>query len=173
MDQLDIVKQLDKNINRNSALDILMQVDAVLENLNVYAYENWIEGEIVDGPKIERYWITVTLLYPYKLMPNPDGAMRLIEKGAKVYFAQDELITAAKLKTPDDIDHNGDPRRPNRPAAKKLKRPIWLVTLEIPRQFMDAMSASKLQIDNMEIDTDQVENAYDDGLGDDDAIQQS
>ena len=23
---------------------------------NVYAYKNWINGEIVDGPDIERYW---------------------------------------------------------------------------------------------------------------------
>ena len=172
MDQLDIIDQLDRNINRNSALDILMRVDAVLDNLNVYAYKNWIEGEIVKGPHIERYWVTVTFMYPHKLMPDPEGAMRIIDNGGKVYFEQDELITAAKLRTPDDVEPMGDPRRPGMPAAKKVKRSVWLVTIELPRTFMDAMTANKVQIDDLNIDTDAVESAYDDGLGDDDAIRQ-
>jgi hypothetical protein len=172
MDQLDIIKQLDKNINRNSALDVLMQVDGVLDNMNVYAYKNWIEGEIVEGPQIERYWVTVTIMYPYKLMPDPDGAIRIIDNGGKVYYAKDELITAAKLRTPEDIDPNGDPRRPMQPAAKKVKRPIWLVTLELPRTLLDSMDTDKIKVDDISLDTDALEDAYDSGLGDDDAIRQ-
>ena len=83
MDQTDIVSQLDNNINSNSALETLMQVDNVLERLNVYAYQNWIEGEVVEGPRIERYWVTVTLMYPRKLMPDPSGAERILDFGAK------------------------------------------------------------------------------------------
>ena len=171
MDQLDIIKQLDKNINRDSALDVLLQIDGVFDNINLYAYKNWMEGEIVDGPQIEKYWVTLTIMYPYKKMPDPDGAMRIINNGGKVYFAKDELITAAKLKTPDDIDHEGDDRRPGQPAAKKLKRPIWLVTIELPRQFIDSITSDKVQVDDVSIDSDAVEDAYDNGLGDDDAIR--
>jgi hypothetical protein len=171
MDQLDIIKQLDKNINRNSALDVLLQVDSVLDSLNIYAYKNWIEGEIVDGPQIERYWVTVTLMYPHKLMPDPAGAERILAKGGKVFFAKDELITAAKLVTPDDVADEPDERRPDMPAAKKIKRPIWLVTLELPRNFLDSMTSDKVKIDDLSIDTQTVEDAYDDGLGDDDALR--
>jgi hypothetical protein len=171
MDQKDILSQLSKNVNRGSALDTLMQVDAVLDNLNVYAYQNWIEGEVVDGPHIERYWVTVTLMYPYKLMPDPTGAERIIKNGGQVYYAQDTLITAAKLNTPEDSDPAGDPRRPGQPATKKIQRKVWLVTLELPRNFMDSMTTGKIQVDDMSIDTDAVEDAYDDGLGDDDVIQ--
>ena len=171
MDQLDIIKQLDKNINRNSALDVLLQVDSVLDSLNIYAYKNWIEGEIVDGPQIERYWLTVTLMYPHKLMPDPAGAERILAKGGKVFFAKDELITAAKLVTPDDVADEPDERRPDMPAAKKIKRPIWLVTLELPRNFLDSMTSDKVKIDDLSIDTQTVEDAYDDGLGDDDALR--
>lgn len=171
MDQLDIIKQLDKNINRNSALDVLLQVDSVLDSLNIYAYKNWIEGEIVDGPHIERYWVTVTLMYPHKLMPDPAGAERIMAKGGKVFFAKDELITAAKLVTPDDVADEPDERRPDMPAAKKIKRPIWLVTLELPRNFLDSMTSDKVKIDDLSIDTQTVEDAYDDGLGDDDALR--
>jgi len=171
MDQLDIIKQLDKNINRNSALDVLLQVDSVLDSLNIYAYKNWIEGEIVDGPHIERYWVTVTLMYPHKLMPDPAGAERIMAKGGKVFFAKDELITAAKLVTPDDVADEPDERRPDMPAAKKIKRPIWLITLELPRNFLDSMTSDKVKIDDLSIDTQAVEDAYDDGLGDDDALR--
>ena len=38
--------------------------------------------------------------------------MRIIKNGGKVYFAKDTLITVAKLKTPEDVDPEGDERRP-------------------------------------------------------------
>lgn len=170
MDQKDIVERLKTNIDRSNALEMLIQVSGVLDNLNVFAYENWEEGEVVDGPAIERYWVTVTLMYPRKLMPNPDGAKRLVDAGCKVYYAKDKFVTAAKLKTPDDMDYesmgpDGEPR------AKKVERPVWLVTLEIPRQFMDSLVASKVDIDSTDINMDAVEQAYDQGLGDEDAIR--
>lgn len=170
MDQQNIIDQLEKNVKRNSALETLMQVDKVLDKLNIYSYANWLDGEIVDGPHIERYWVTLTLMYPYKKMPDPSAAERLLKAKAKVYFAKDELITAAKLVTPDDIDPEGDARRPGMPSAKKLKKPIWLVTLELPRSYLDGADAEKIQIDDMSISVDDVEDAYDDGLGDEDAI---
>ena len=119
MDQIDIVSQLDNNINSNSALETLMQVDNVLERLNVYAYKNWIEGEVVEGPRIERYWVTVTLMYPEKLMPDPDGATRIIDFGGKVYYAKDKLVTAAKLVDPEDRDvmDGGNGLRPGKPRG--------------------------------------------------------
>jgi hypothetical protein len=173
MDQLDIVSQLDSNINSNSALETLMQVDNVLERLNVYAYKNWIEGEVVEGPRIERYWVTVTLMYPRQLMPDPRGAERIINFGGKVYYAKDRLVTAAKLVDPEDreVMDGADGMRPGQPRAKKVERPVWLVTLEIPRTAMDDLVTAKKQTDDMNIDTDAVENAYDDGLGDEDAIR--
>ena len=36
---------------------------------------------------------------------------------------------------------------------------------------MDGLSAGKIRIDDMSIDSDDVEQAYDEGLGDDDAIR--
>ena len=110
-------------------------------------------------------------MYPHKLMPDPAGAERIMAKGGKVFFAKDELITAAKLVTPDDVADEPDERRPDMPAAKKIKRPIWLVTLELPRNFLDSMTSDKVKIDDLSIDTQTVEDAYDDGLGDDDALR--
>lgn len=168
MDQMDILDKLDNNIKRNSRLDVLMQVDEYLENINVYAYPNWFEGEIVDGPELEKYWVTVTLMYPYNKMPDPAGAERIINTGGKVYYAKDTLVSAAKLKEPEDRAEEPDPRRPGRPAAKKVKHPIWLVTLEIPRNFMDAMTVDRMTIDDTSVKTDDIEKAYQNDLGEED-----
>jgi len=168
MEQADIIAQLGKNIKRNSALETLMQIDGVLESLNVYAYKNWIEGEIVDGPQIERYWVTVTLLYPHKMMPDPSGAERLLKNGCKVFYTKDTLTTAAKLIEPEDVEI--DPNDPNKRRAKKVQRPVWLVTLEVPRGLIDTVESSRVKVDDMQFDSESVEQAYDDNLGDDDEI---
>ena len=173
MDQAQIINSLQQNISSNSALDTLMQVDATLDKLNVYAYKNWMEGEVVDGPHIDRYWVTLTLLYPRKLMPDPEGAERIINWGGKVFYGKEDLITAAKLVTPDDRDDPDmqDGPRPGQSRAKKIKRPVWLITLILPRETMDQISTSTKRVDDMAVDTDAVESAYDDGLGDEDAVQ--
>lgn len=170
MDQMDIMKALESNVSRKSALDVLMQVDEYLDTLNVYAYPNWFKGEIVEGPEIEKYWVTVTLMYPHKLMPDPTGAERILASGGKVYYAKDKLKTAAKLVTPEDSADVPDPRRPGLPAAKMVERPVWLVTLEIPRTFLDEMTADRLNNETQDVDTKPLADpGNDETLGDTDA----
>ena len=70
---------LDSIVDSSSNLDVLMEFEEVLDALHVYSYANWADGEILAGPEVTRYWITVSLLYPYKKMPDPDGALRLIK----------------------------------------------------------------------------------------------
>lgn len=164
MDQTEIIDKLLDNTNNNNSVEILMQVEETMDRLNLFAYDNWFEGEIVDGPDIDKYWVAVTFMYPHKLMPDPDGAARIVAKGGRVYYKKDTLITAAKLREPEDVDQEGDPRRPQQSAAKKIQRPVWLVTVELPRSFMDSITSADLEIDNMAIDSDAVEQAYDDGL---------
>jgi hypothetical protein len=161
MDQNYILNNLKATTSRNSALETLMNLESVIDHANIYAYPNWIEGEIVEGPHIDRYWVTVTLMYPHKLMPDPEGAERLLKHGCKVYYAKDELETAAKLKSPDDSEgqDNASGRRPGQTRAKMVKKPIWLVTIVVPRKFMDDIEASKLRIEDQAINSDSVEQA--------------
>jgi hypothetical protein len=171
MDQMDIMKQLESNYNTSSAVETLMQMDFVLDRLNVYAYANWLDGEVVDGPHIEPYWVTVTLMYPHKLMPDPDAAQRITDWGGRVFYAKDTLITAAKLVTPEDSDgvDGADEMRPGQPRAKKVERKIWLVTLELPRDSMDSMTADQQELVDNTINNDAVEEAYDEDLGENNA----
>ena len=75
------------------------------ENKSVeYAYKNWQYGEVVDGPKMGRHWITVTLMYPNKLMPDPNGANRLVNYDCKVNYRKAVYVTPVKIKTQDDLE---------------------------------------------------------------------
>ena len=166
MDQNNILDNLKANTGRDSALETLMDIERVLDTANIYTYKNWIEGEIVEGPRIDRYWVTITLMYPNKLMPDPEGALRLINNGCKVYFAEDVLITAAKLKTPDDSEgqDGAEGKRPGQTRAKKVSKPVWLVTLVMPRKYLDDVESSKLRVDDQDINSGSVQQAYTDCL---------
>ena len=166
MDQNYILNNLRANTSRDSALETLMDFERVMDNANIYAYKNWMEGEIVEGPHIDKYWVTVTLMYPKALMPDPEGAMRLTRNGCKVYFAEEEYITAAKLRSPDDSEgqDGADGRRPGQTRAKRVIKPIWLVTIVMPRKYMNDVEAAKLRVEDQGIDSNAVEQAYTDEI---------
>ena len=166
MDQNYILNNLRANTSRDSALEMLMDFERVMDNANIYAYKNWMEGEIVEGPHIDRYWVTVTLMYYKNQMPDPEGAMRLTKNGCKVYFAEEEYITAARLRSPDDsVGQDGaDGKRPGQTRAKRVIKPVWLVTIVMPRKYMNDVEAAKLRVDDQGIDSNAVEQAYTDEI---------
>lgn len=74
-------------ISRTPALvDILIQIEDVLDSLDIYAYDNWIEGSLAYGPFLRRHWIELGFFYPHKKMPDPYGSKRLIKYGIRVNF---------------------------------------------------------------------------------------
>jgi hypothetical protein len=125
----------------------------------LYAYKNWEYGEVIAGPDVSRYWITVSLMYPYKMMPDPDGALRLIDHGARVFFRQEELLEPVKVVTPDDLGPE-DPKTGKR-KPKKKKSKIWIVDIEMPRDFVNEFESSKVNINGVDIDMADVDSAYD------------
>ena len=172
MDQNYVIDNLKSTASRNSALETLMDFERVLENAGLYGYKNWMDGQIVEGPGIEKYWVTVTLMYPAKHMPDPEGAERLLRIGAKVYFAKDQFISAAKLRSPEDSvgPDNMDGKRPGQQRARKVVTDVWLVTIELPRKHMEGIEDAKLRVDDQEINSAGVEDAFTEGLGDEDVI---
>jgi hypothetical protein len=152
-----IYKNLDTIHNSPNVIDTLVEIDRVLDRMDVYAYENWISGEIVDGPFVERHWVEMTLMYPKKMMPNPDAAMRLIKNGCKVKFGEDTLTTFTKVKGPEDIITTKDGQKVPKPIEKK----VWLVNLRIPKALLNVSEDIK---DTDDVDQDSIESAYDEEL---------
>lgn len=155
------IKNIYKNIenlhNSPSVIDTLIEIDRVFDRLDIYAYENWFKGEVVEGPFVERHWVDLTLMYPRRLMPNPDAAMRLIKHGCKVKYGEDVLETFVKVKTPDDLVQT----EAGETIPKTEKRKIWLVNIRIPKTLLDVAEEIK---DIDDIDYEAVESAYEQDL---------
>lgn len=159
-----IYKNLDTIHNSPNVIDTLVEIDRVLDRMDVYAYENWIKGEIVDGPFVERHWVEFTVMYPKKMMPNPDAAMRLIKNGCKVKFGEDTLTTFSKVKGPEDIITSKDGQKVPKPVEKK----VWLVNIRIPKALLNVSEDIK---DVDDIDQDSIESAYDEELDGEQGLQ--
>jgi hypothetical protein len=92
-------------------------------------------------------------------MPDPDAALRLIKHGARVFYKRDELVEPVKITKPEDLG-DPDPKTGKR-KPKKKKTKVWLVTIEMPRDFVDEFESSKVTINGIDIDMSDVDSAYD------------
>lgn len=162
----DIMALLKRVGGQSTSLDMLMEFEKTLDAANLYAYKNWMSGELVEGPTINRYWFTTMWMYPYKMMPDPAGALRLLKYGCKVSFAQDTLLEPKSVKNPQKDLKGGYSNE--RKQAKILRKPVWLVQIEMPRKFVDEAHDAFLQFEDGEIDMEDINAAYDEDLGGED-----
>lgn len=141
-DVLDIIKNVQELYENNSSLAILKDFERVLDELDLYVYDNWIDGELAYGPKVDRHWITVGFMWPIKKMPDPLGGKRLIDTGCKVQYQKSYLISPREIKTPNDI-------RPGTKKGKLDQQRVWIVEIQMPKEvafdiyrgYMDKMKA--------------------------------
>lgn len=157
---VDITDNLQKIYDGETNLDMLIEFEGVLDNLHLYAYKNWISGEIIEGPEISRYWIEVGLLYPYELMPDPAGALRLTKIGCHVHYSKQHMKLSVNIESSDDFytDEKGK-RRP-----KKVVVPVWIVNISMPRHFINDFSSEKIKLNGVDINVGDVISAKDDNV---------
>lgn len=145
------VKMLNDHIKKisetNTLLDMLLEFEKVLDTSDIYAYKNWIKGEVLEGPKLNRHWVTVKLMYPYESMPDPDAAKRLIARDCLVKYHKDTLITPVKVKSFDDVTLEAQPDGSTRYKAKTKSEPIWVVEIKMPRRYVDEFAREVVEAD--------------------------
>jgi hypothetical protein len=128
---LDGIKQTLINISKGKdLLDMLIEFERTLDNAELFAYKNWILGEVVEGPDIGRYFFKVTLMYPASKMPDPDGGLRLTKLGAKVTFKKAIFKKPVRVKGPKDWIN------PDTKKAKIDKHQVWLVSIDLPIKYI-------------------------------------
>lgn len=129
---LDSIKTTLVNISKgNSLLDTLLEFERTLDNAEIFAYKNWILGELVEGPEISRYWYKTVWMYPYAMMPDPDAGLRLTKLGAKVSFKKGTFSKPVKVHGPEDwVD-------PESKRAKMAHHEVWLVTIDMPIKYIN------------------------------------
>jgi hypothetical protein len=84
----------------DGAMSTLLDFERVMDEADVYAFKNWIIGELVQGPVIGRYNAKCVFMWPYKLMPDPRGALRLTNIGCEVKFAKSSIKVPVEVEVP-------------------------------------------------------------------------
>lgn len=157
--QKDINDNLDSILGNENVLSVLLEFENMLDTVDLYAFKNWQMGEVVEGPTLERYWVTVSLMYPYKLMPDPQGAERLFGYGCTVEYKKIKYTRPVKIVNPSDMTTDEEGRR----VPKMVSSPAWIITITMPRRYIDeGLYDSGSQEENF--DQDAVEDAYGEGM---------
>lgn len=130
LDILEIIKNVNTIYTTNSALSVLKDFERVLDEMDMYVYENWQDGELVEGPAVERHWITTKFMWPKHKMPDPMAAKRLLDYGCKVTYQQSHFVKPRKVKKPDDL-------RPGTKKGKLDRHPVWIVEIAMPKKLVD------------------------------------
>ena len=128
-DVVDIIKNLQTLTVNDSAFKILKDFERVIDELEIYVYKNWEDGELLAGPEVGRYLVTCKFLWPYENMPDPEGAERLLDYGCEIKYERTQIMIPRKVHKPSDF----------RPGTKKGKidpHPIWVVTISMPKKLM-------------------------------------
>jgi hypothetical protein len=157
IDFISIVDTIKGIYMSDGSMSTLLDFERVLDEADLYAFKNWLIGELVQGPVNGRYSTTCTFMWPYKLMPDPRGALRLINIGCKVKFAKSKLEVPVEVKDYEDFV-------PGTRYPKMKERKVWFVEIEIPLELMDNIKEGSIDLADSTIDLSELDDAYDEDL---------
>jgi hypothetical protein len=152
----DVIKNTKDIFMTDSSLSTLLDFERVLDELDLYVFSNWKSGELVEGPIYEKYFVTCTFMWPYKLMPDPRGGERLLDYDCEVYYSKDILEYPIEVENPDDY-------APGTKMPKLGKKPIWLVTIVMPKKLMQEIQQGSLDLESATLYLEDIEKAYEEG----------
>ena len=144
----------------DSALNTLLDFERVIDELDVYTFANWKKGELVVGPKYEKYFVTCAFMWPFKQMPDPRGGERLLDYGCEIKYKKDHLQYPVKVKDPKDF-------KPGTKVPKMARVPVWLVEIVMPKSLMQEINQGSVELESGKVDAEDIEQSYEEGLDDD------
>ena len=135
-DIVDTIKNIQSLSENNDAFKIIKDFERVIDELDIYVFKNWEEGELCVGPEVGRYSVKCSFMWDRDEMPDPEGAKRLYDYGCQVVYKREHVMVPRKIKTPDDF----------RPGTKKGKidaHPVWIVDIIMPKKLMQDIYIGK------------------------------
>tara|TARA_R110002020_G_scaffold473889_1_gene703864 strand:+ start:473 stop:955 length:483 start_codon:yes stop_codon:yes gene_type:complete len=142
-DVLDIIRNVQSLYAVGPTLTILKDFERVLDELDVYVFANWGEGELLSGPVDSRHFVTCSFMWPADKMPDPSGGKRLLDRGCKVTYAKDELLKPREIKSPEDY-------RPGTTKGKIDAHDIWVVQIKMPKELIGNFKHGKDEIESQD-----------------------
>jgi hypothetical protein len=153
----DVLENI-KNISlTDSAVNTLLDFERVIDELDIYAFTNWKRGELVEGPKYEKYFVVCTFMWPHKKMPDPRGGERLLDYGCEIKYKKDMLEYPVKVKDQNDF-------KPGTKFPKMARTPVWLVEIVMPKKLMQEINQGSLELESGTVDVEDIESSYEQGL---------
>lgn len=153
VDFVSIVSNIKGIMTSDGSMSVLLDFERVLDSVDLYAYKNWLLGELVQGPTIGRYNVKCTFMWPYNLMPDPRAAKRLIVLGGQVKFSTAEVKVPIQVKNYDDFV-------PGTNYPKMIKTKVWLVQIKLPMELLDDVKQGSMDLANEEIDLSELQDSY-------------
>ena len=142
-DVLDIIKNLQSLYAVGPTLSILKDFERVIDELDVYVFKNWEDGELLSGPVDSRHFVTCSFMWPADKMPDPAGGQRLLDRGCKVFYKRDELLKPRQIKGPEDY-------RPGTTKGKIDSHDIWVVEIRMPKELIGNFKHGKDEIESQD-----------------------
>lgn len=165
VDYVSIIDTVKGIFTSDGSISTLLDFERVLDEADLYAFKNWELGELVQGPTVKRYSVSCMFMWPYKLMPDPKGAKRLATIGCNIKFKKTKIEVPIEVKNYDDF-------MPGSRYPKSVKRKIWLVLIEMPKDLMDDIKEGSVDLAGQNIDLEELDSAYDEDLDKEDSGEQ-
>ena len=153
VDFVSIVDTVKGIMTSDGSMALLIDFERVLDQCDLYAFKNWIKGELVSGPKAGRYDVSCIFMWPYNLMPDPKAIKRLLAVGCKIDWESTEIKVPIRVTNPDDFIQGTN-------YPKGVKRKVWLVKITIPRELMDDIKEGSTDLAGTSIDLSEIDDAY-------------
>ncbi len=166
LDIIDVIKNTKEIYGANNTLGILKDFERVLDELDMYVFENWEDGELVEGPIVNRYTVKCTFMWPVDKAPNPDGAKKLTDYDCAVVYKKDKLLEPRKIVSPDDY----------RPGSKKGKideKAVWLVEITMPKKLMQDIYQGYVKKENEKMSDDMRQSSINNNVMPDTNVSQN
>jgi hypothetical protein len=156
-DIIEVLKNIQDVYAGNNNLGILKDFERVLDELDLYVYENWEDGELVEGPTVNRYTVGCKFMWPKDKMPDPEGGQRLLEYDCKVMYKRDHLLVPRKVLKPSDY-------RPGSKKGKIDKKDVWLVEIIMPKKLMQDIYQGYVKKENDKMGDDMQMNTQSENM---------
>lgn len=132
--------------DQDGLLDILLGVEKYFDDMDLYAYKNWIYGELVEGPIVSKYWVEVTFKYDHDTFPDPMGTKVLEQQGTKISIKKEFLDTPiAYPRQRSDMEAVGT-QGGSVSLPKDERIPIILYKFQIPRRIVNPESFDEYKL---------------------------
>ena len=148
----------------DGSMATLLDFERCLDEADLYAFKNWELGELVSGPDVKKYSVSCVFMWPYKLMPDPRGAKRLLSVGCKIRFKKTKIKVPVQVDTPDDY-------MPGTRYPKSAEKMVWLIYIQVPSELMDDVKEGSIELADQTIDLEELDDSYDEDLDKDDNVE--